>query len=74
MNFFLRSLRIRVGKYFYYTDMNRVYPILKNIRQNASKEKTEVDEIRLWSDEWLLIIVILLFAGEWFIRKQAGML
>ena len=72
---FLSSLAENTGgKYFYYTDMNGVYPILKNIRQNASKEKTEVDEIRLWSDEWLLIIVILLFAGEWFIRKQAGML
>ncbi len=72
---FLSSLAENTGgKYFYYTDMNRVYPLLQNIRQNASKEKTEIDEIRLWSDEWLLIIVILLFAAEWFIRKQSGML
>ncbi len=72
---FLSSLAENTGgKYFYYTEMNKVYPLLKNIRQNASKEKTEVSEIRLWSNEWLLIIVILLFASEWFIRKQSGML
>ncbi len=72
---FLTSLAENTGgKYFYYTDMNEVYPLLKNIRQNASKEKTEVNEIRLWSNEWLLIIVIVLFGIEWFIRKQSGML
>ena len=53
---FLASLAENTGgRYFYYTDMNKVYPLLKNIRQNTSKEKTEVNEIRLWSDEWLLI-------------------
>ncbi len=72
---FLASLADNTGgKYFYYTDMNAVYPFLKNIRQNASKEKTEVNEIRLWSNEWLLIIVIVLLGTEWFIRKQSGML
>ncbi len=72
---FLASLAENTGgRYFYYTDMNNVYPLLKNIRQNTSKEKTEVNEIRLWSDEWLLIFVIVLFGTEWFIRKQSGML
>jgi hypothetical protein len=44
------------------------------MNSSASKEKLIISEIRLWSDEWLLIIVILLFATEWFIRKRAGML
>ncbi len=72
---FLSSLAENTGgKYFYYPDMNKVYSLLENIRRNASKEKTEVNEIRLWSNEWLLIIVIVLLGTEWFIRKQSGML
>ncbi len=72
---FLASLADNTGgKYFYYPEMNKVYPLLENIRQNASKEKTAISEIRLWSNEWLLIIVIVLFGTEWFIRKQSGML
>lgn len=72
---FMSSLASNTGgRFFYYQDMNELYPILKNIRQNASKEKTEISEIRLWSNEWLLIIVIVLLGVEWFIRKQSGML
>jgi len=72
---FLSSLANNTGgRFFFYPDMNELYPVLKNIQQNASKEKTEISEIRLWSSEWLLIIVIILLGIEWFIRKQSGML
>ncbi len=72
---FLASLASNTGgKYFYYPDMNKLYTVLKDIQQNASKEKREINEIRLWSSEWLLIIVIILLGTEWFIRKQSGML
>ncbi len=76
MNYeFLSSLANNTGgRFFYFPDMNELYPVLRNIQHNASKEKTEVSEIRLWSDEWLLIIVIVLLGIEWFIRKQSGML
>ncbi len=72
---FLTSLANNTGgKFFYYTEMQNLYPVIKNIQQNASKEKTEVNEIRLWSNEWLLIMTIVLLGIEWFIRKQSGML
>jgi hypothetical protein len=72
---FLSSLANNTGgKFFYYPDMAKLYPVIKNIQQNASREKTEVSEIRLWSNEWLLVITIILFGIEWFIRKQSGML
>ncbi len=76
MNYeFLSSLADNTGgKFFNYTDMNELYPVLKKIQQNASREKTVISEIRLWSNEWLLIIVIILLGIEWFIRKQSGML
>ncbi|HSD63923.1 MAG TPA: hypothetical protein VLB50_08985, partial [Ignavibacteriaceae bacterium] len=72
---FLTSLADNTGgKFFYYPDMQKLFPIIKNIQQNASREKTEINEIKLWSNEWLLIITIVLFGIEWFIRKQSGML
>jgi hypothetical protein len=72
---FLSSLAENTGgKFFYYSDMKDLYPILKNIRQNTLKAKTEIIEIRLWSSEWFLLITIVLLGIEWFIRKQSGML
>ena len=62
------------GQYFSPDHYNDLLKILKDINTKSSKEKMITSEIRLWSDELLLIIVILLFATEWFIRKRAGML
>lgn len=72
---FLTSLSNNTGgKFFYYTQMQNLYPIIKTIQQKASKEKTDISEIKLWSNEWLLLITIILLGIEWFIRKQSGML
>lgn len=62
------------GKYF---EPNQIKDLLKKVDQlnlRSSKEKLNVSEIKLWSDEWLLIIIILLFSLEWFLRKRSGML
>jgi len=62
------------GKYFNSDQYEELLNYLNRMNASASKEKLITSEIRLWSDEWLLIIVILLFAAEWFIRKRSGML
>ncbi len=62
------------GKYFDPDQYEMLLNYLSKLNQTSTKEKLVTTEIRLWSDEWLLIIVILLFATEWFIRKRAGML
>lgn len=62
------------GKYFNPDQYQQLLSYLNQINISASKEKLITSEIRLWSDEWLLIIVILFFAAEWFVRKRAGML
>jgi hypothetical protein len=62
------------GRYFSPEKFNELLNTISLLNATASKEKLLITEIRLWSDEWLLIIVILLFATEWFIRKQSGML
>lgn len=47
--------------------------INESIRK-VSDEKIVESQFRLWSSEWMLVIAILLFSIEWFIRKQSGML
>lgn len=62
------------GKYFNPNQIDELLNELNKINLKASKEKLITSEIRLWSDEWFLIIIILLFATEWFLRKRSGML
>lgn len=62
------------GKFFNYNNYSELYPILREINKNSSKEKINVSEINLWSNEWLMIAAIILFALEWFFRKRSGML
>jgi hypothetical protein len=72
---FLKSIANLTGGKFYNTsDYNNLYKTLKERIQKSNKEKIETSEITLWSDEWLMIIAILLFALEWFYRKRFGML
>ena len=72
---FLNTLSNRTGgKYFDQKNYRDLFPILKRINETTSKEKIETSEISLWSNEWLMAVVIFLFGLEWFLRKRAGML
>ncbi len=62
------------GKYYFPENYTGLLDRLKNMKINSSKEKIVTSEINLWSNTWMLIISILLFATEWFIRKRNGML
>ncbi len=62
------------GKFFYNSNYNQLFPILKALNKKSSKYKMEVSDINLWSNEWLLMIAIFLFGLEWFLRKRSGML
>ncbi|HEX9251664.1 MAG TPA: hypothetical protein VF870_05450 [Ignavibacteriaceae bacterium] len=76
MNYeFLYLLAVQTkGKYFAPNQYDELLTYLSRLNADSSKEKIITSELRLWSDEWFLIIIILLFAAEWFIRKRAGML
>jgi len=72
---FLSLLAGRTGGRFYtIKNYNQLFSILKQVNERASKENISTTEIDLWSNEWLMAIVIFLFAAEWFIRKRSGML
>ena len=62
------------GKYFYLTGQLGINGLLEKIRENNLIYTTEINEIKIWSNYWILISLILLFAVEWLIRKIAGML
>lgn len=71
----LRSLAsITEGEYFPYTEYEELFPTLNRLSKRAVKEETETTEINLWSNTWLLTIVIILLGFEWFFRKRFGML
>lgn len=62
------------GKYYSPENFDDLLNELERINNSSSKEKFQQSEIRLWSYEWLLVIVVLLFSLEWFIRKRNGLL
>jgi hypothetical protein len=76
MNYeFLNLLsRVTKGKYYNPDKYEELLLELERINKYSSKEKIQKSEIRLWSYEWLLVIVVLLFSLEWFIRKRNGLL
>jgi hypothetical protein len=76
MNYeFLNTLSGQTGgKFFIYNNYSQLFAILNKLNKDSAKEKLNVSEINLWSDEWLLGLTILIFSLEWFIRKRAGML
>ncbi|MFA6980330.1 MAG: hypothetical protein WC209_13500 [Ignavibacteriaceae bacterium] len=61
------------GKFFY-NSYDNLFAMLEEITKNTAKNKIEVTEHRLWTNELLLILIIMLFAIEWFIRKREGLL
>ena len=62
------------GKFFYNSDYKHLFNILRNLDKESSKERIETSEIYLWSNEWLLVVVIILFGMEWFFRKRWGLI
>ncbi len=62
------------GEFFFTNDYSALIKKLNELKEKSSKEKVVTSEINLWSDTWMLVIAVLLFSLEWFIRKRNGML
>ncbi len=76
MNYeFLSELAKRTnGELFSSTDFDLYLNKIKDLNKRTVYVKTVESQIRLWSNEILLIIVIILFSIEWFIRKQSSLI
>jgi len=62
------------GRYYNIGNTNELIEQLKKIETGNKAVVVKKAEIVLWSNKWLLIIIILLLSFEWFFRKRAGML
>jgi hypothetical protein len=76
MNYeFLYELSKRTnGELFSPMDFDLYLNKIKDLNKRTVSVKTVESQIRLWSNEILLIIVIILFSIEWFIRKQSSLI
>lgn len=60
-----------------YADIDNYDAVKKQIASvlnNSSKDIKSSAEFKMWSSEWILILILCLFAVEWFLRKRLGML
>jgi len=72
---FLKSLAKSTGGEYYSIDnYSNLLDKLRGINRNPIKETGTKKEYYLWSDERVLLLIIILFAAEWFIRKRSGMI
>ncbi len=72
---FLKSLAKSTGGEYYSIDnYSNLLDKLRGINRNPVKETGTKKEYNLWSDEWVLLLIIILFATEWFLRKRSGMI
>jgi hypothetical protein len=62
------------GKYFDPQNIARLPEELERNTRLTSKEITRASEFELWSLPTILILIILFFGVEWFLRKRAGLL
>jgi hypothetical protein len=62
------------GEFFLPEEQDELFDMLLRRIERTSDVQVITSEFSLWSNEWLLILVVLFFAMEWFIRKQSGML
>jgi hypothetical protein len=62
------------GELFSTSDYESYLKKLKDLNQKTSNVKMVESEIKLWSSEILLILVILLFGTEWLFRKMFSLL
>mgnify|MGYP001603119912 CR=1 FL=1 len=62
------------GKYSYEAKLSDVINDIRNNEKFKSKTVFENERIDIWQHPLLLIIAVILFSIEWFIRKRSGML
>ena len=62
------------GGYYSIDNYDGLKDKLRRVNESSSKEIIRKSEYPLWSNEWILIAIIFLFAVEWFTRKRTGMI
>ena len=74
INFLKRLANSTKGNYYSIENYNGLKNQIERLTVVSSKDKLSNAEIDLWSNEWIMLIIIILFAVEWIVRKREGML
>lgn len=71
----LRNIANRTGGKFYLPENSGQFlEDLKSLKDFRPKPVVKRSEFVLWNWYWLLVLAILCFASEWFLRKKWGMI
>jgi hypothetical protein len=62
------------GRYFTIDDAGDLPAAVSGTESFSPTDRLIKSDIQLWNLVWLLALAVLLFAIEWYLRKQAGML
>lgn len=62
------------GKYYDSNNYEEIFKEYAKLIASRTQMTEEVKEYRIWSNQYILILLILLLSVEWFIRKRSGML
>ncbi len=62
------------GEMYYKSNFNLLFDKLKNLNRKNIKHEIKRTEIPLWSNKIIMILIIVLFAVEWYLRKKLGLL
>jgi hypothetical protein len=62
------------GEYIELKDLENLFTKINRYNVNNKSEKVEQSTLEIWTDERFLLLLIILFSIEWFIRKRSGML
>lgn len=74
-NVLLRQIAAATGgQYFPIDDADALPAAVTGASSFTSTDRIIKSDIQLWNLVWLLALAVLLFAIEWYLRKQAGML
>lgn len=74
-NILLRQIAAETGgTYRLITDAEDLPDAVRSGADFTATQRLIKEDIQLWNIIWLLSLAVLLFAAEWYIRKQAGMI
>lgn len=62
------------GRYFESNDLRQLPQEVSSLPNFRSRDVSLARQFELWNRPWMLGMVVMLFAVEWFMRKQNGML
>ncbi len=65
---------ITSGKSFDVKDYSNLFEELNKLSERKTKNKIVEKKYSIWTNEWILVLIVLLLAFEWLIRKKKGML